>query len=156
MKTLFVLIFLFSIGGVVDVENAKEKYFLSIKTEKEQYKPCESIYIDITLTNNSEKLLTIYETSNEKDYKVIVTDDKGKEINLTQYGENLKELVIHHRMVVTKISTKESTRCRILINRLYDMTLSGEYVIKVKRSAENIDGTDLIELESNTIKLKVL
>jgi len=85
----------------------------------------------------------------------MIFDAKGKEVKLTQYGEYLKTRMVKHRLIVTKILTKDSKKCRILINRIYDMSLSGDYIIKVRRSIEKPEGNGLIDMESQSIKVKI-
>ena len=152
MKTVIALILLLNYSEVAIDQVAKEVCCLSIKTEKEVFKPCEPIYGDISLNNNTEKPLVVYETSDESDYKLMIFDAKGKEVKLTQY---LKTRMVKHRLIVTKILTKDSKKCRILINRIYDMSLSGDYIIKVRRSIEKPEGNGLIDMESQSIKVKI-
>lgn len=132
-----------------------EGFQLSARLEKELVGPCEPVILVVVMRNASKGILSLAESSPERDYKFVVKDDQGASIPLTRYGKRLMDSTEEFRLVTLKMKSQEEIRSEILINRIYDMTLSSTYSIIVKRNVFRQDGKGLAEVISNVVKVKI-
>lgn len=137
-------------GGMVS-----EGFQLSAQLEKEWVGPCEPVILIVTLKNVSEKVLSLADSRPERDYEIVVKDEQGEETPLTTYGKNLMDSAGVFRRVLLKMNAGQELQNRLLINRIYDMSISGTYSIIVKRNVFRQDGKGFAEVISNTIKVEI-
>jgi hypothetical protein len=143
-KEFFILIFMVISVHSIFAKTVFQKQILTdkeeiyVKMSKQEYKIQEPIYIDLVITNICDTPLIIRNTSAMYlfDFKV---SQFGKKIPETLYGIDSH---MFSAMTSRNISIPKSTGLenRISINRCFDMSRAGKYIIEVarKRTAQNI------------------
>jgi len=116
----------------------------------------EPIKIAVTMKNISDhdiKLVAMGSNSTaELNYEIIARDKNGEMLNETIYGKGLKGGVAGSRKLFTLKPGAEITETSN-INKLYDMSMPGEYVIQVEKELPASEGKGTVK--SNTITVTV-
>ena len=108
---------------------------LSATLEKESARAAEPVVIFIILKNISQQPGSFVRSSLLRDYNVSVTNEKGEEMPLTRFGRLEHDAAGgHFRRIVQSIAPGEQVQDRLLVNRLYDMTMEGKYTVRIQRS----------------------
>ena len=129
---------------------------LGIFVDKNVFSPCEPIIIVVKLKAVGGKSVGYEFTGRERDYRVSVKDKDGKDVPLTRYGARMKANAgeVFMRMFRTLDANQEATE-QLLVNRSYDMTLSGRYTIVVDRSIRAAGDTAFVVVQSGTLNIEV-
>ncbi len=144
------------IQSVSDTYYPRSKNFkLIAQLKKDLFKPGEPIILKVILKNISKKTHTIVVSGPERDYDIIVKDNKGAIVPLTKYGKRLMDNKGEFRAIGKKIKSQKEIQINLLINRIYDMTISGTYSIKVERFVLEQNRKKFAKVISNTVKIKV-
>src|SRR5215510_10958077 len=114
------------------------------------------IKITVTMKNMSDHDITMVAVGNnskaELNYEIIAREKNGEMVDETRYGKGLKGGVAGSRKLFTLKPGAEITEtCNI--NKLYDMSMPGEYVIQVEKELPASEGKGTIK--SNTITVTV-
>ena len=145
----------------------------SISTPKDTYVVGEPIPITYRIKNDSKGSVWITYSGLFRDFDVEVTgigfgvvsiEDFGRKgkrypIPLTVYGKQREFLTIEASGRIGKLFPKTQSKAKILpysLSRIYDMSIAGEYEIKVSRRIY-YQGTTRVSkvVESNVLKIKV-
>src|SRR5262249_21543663 len=144
-------------GPVVIQSHAQELSLkITIVAAQNSVKAGDPIEITVTMKNMSDHDITMVAVgSNSKaelNYEIIARDKNGEMLNETIYGKGLKGGVAGSRKLFTLKPGAEITETSD-INKLYDMSMPGEYVIQVEKELPASEGKGMIK--SNTITVTV-
>ena len=142
-----------------EAQKAKQEVPLKITliVGKPTVAPCENVIIEFEVNNPSDKPMILVSADFFLIYTFSVTGPDGKAVKPTAYGQRQIDGARHvTRITTSPIKPGESDKFRLLrFNRLFDMSVGGEYTISVSRSARNPDQTDWVTVASNTVKVTV-
>ena len=110
---------------------------LSAQFEKDTYAPCAPVLLWISIRNTTKHPVVMFETRPENHYRLVVRDERGNIVPLTSYGQGIGEVL---RNVRVTLDPGKEVREHILLNRLYDMTVSGTYTVTAKRRVFRSEG----------------
>jgi hypothetical protein len=150
-----------SVGGAVPKEPimwgaAKEGCRLALKTSSRQYRFDEPISVAMTLKNDSNNNVKYEVAKILMSYKFDVRLPDGGAAPLTLEGKKQRSGyvgIISRHLRPSELITEDIP----MLNRLYDMTLLGEYTVTAYRRLVLPTGGDgkEIEVQSNSIKITV-
>jgi len=139
---------------------------LSVTADQASYHVSEPICLKITLENVGEGRISAsrFRSGLSKDYKFDLTLTDGEPAPLTLFGKRRASLDGAGSFASLALAPGETDTVtvprfnRLYLNRLYDMTLAGEYTLTVKRrflpsGFESVK--DWEEVTSNTIRIVV-
>ena len=128
---------------------------LSLTTLQTRYRFDETIPLTVGTSNASEKPAYVRETNAVAMYRFEVRLPDGKPAPLTLEGK--RESSIGGSSSTITIRPNESHTVTIpMLNRLFDMTLLGQYKVRVFQNVWLHDNMDApVELESNLIELTI-
>src|SRR6266403_5108418 len=111
------------------------------------------VKIKTKLTNSSDHVVTFFDTNFDCDYPTEVRDDKGNPAPQTPYRRELKcsERLGDTRNILVTLKPQESIDEEIVVNKLYDLSRPGDYLIQVSRTVPKKLGGGSIK--SNTIMI---
>ncbi len=165
MKLLFIILFVFScqisFGEETISEEKNDILEFKITLNKNKYLHEDSIKLNYSIKNMSNSIISMNDTRIFLlDYSVILTDKKGKKVSFTKYGE--KELNIEPFGISGKtlkngesFSYEEIMRKNILLSRLFDFSLSGEYALQLSRDIYLYNTNKKVTIYSNKINFLV-
>ena len=119
------------------------------------FKTDSTIPIKITLTNTSQKILSIALTDPDYNYSVEVREKgTGKIVPDTDLGREVRETEEStNRNTIAVLRPGESTSEGLYVGLLRNMSLPGEYTIVIMREApEKVSEKDLLYLPSSNSK----
>jgi len=159
------MVALFSIGGTAMADNAqdgtrewgpvKEGCRLSVTAKKTSFGYDQPIALRITLENGSDRTVVIVQSGILLDYEFDVRLPNDKPAPLTLEGKRQKDRpqfeTVSERVKPNGTVVKEVP----MLNRLYDMTLLGEYKVTVSRRVIEEGGKNSFVVKSNTLKVRV-
>jgi hypothetical protein len=144
-----------------------EGYQLEISVQKESLSPLEPIVLNITLKNIGKEDVRIASITPIADYQIEVRPMRPDLINGQQVSKENAPLTLEGRRLMQG-AMQASGRTELLrrgesvtvslesLNRIFDMTLDGEYKIVVRRKVpQRSDTPKLVEVTSNPIEIKV-
>lgn len=107
------------------------------------YKPEEKIDIVLAIHNSSAEPIPFSTTKVDNDYQVIVNDESGNPVPLTDYGKQ-RAINVHElsRVIFKTLKTDEVFLDRFPLNEYYDMTKPGLYSISVTRDMQQAGNHD--------------
>lgn len=124
---------------------------LLVKVKKNQYVVGEPIPLFLTVTNiNSEKIK--YNSIPEKDCEILVKDQSGKLLPMTNYGKELSKRSDIGRLIEINGLTHDP----LIVNHVYQITSAGEYSVAAKRTFIHPKTKKKIIIESNPVYVTVL
>jgi hypothetical protein len=134
-----------------DVSQTAAGLRLSVETRKKFYAAEDRIDLVVLLQNLRSENVAIVDQDPMATYELkVIRVQSQKEAPLTLYGQNARrgaEEIIHRRR--SRLPPGQTITNTFHLNRLFDMTVSGEYEVSVSR--RGVPGA----LTSNTIKLAV-
>jgi len=145
-------------GPVVVIQShaPEESLKITIVAAQNSVNAGDPIEITVTMKNMSDHDITMVAVgSNSKaelNYEIITRDKNGEMLNKTIYGKGLKGGVAGSRKLFTLKPGAEITETSD-INKLYDMSMPGEYIIQVEKELPASEGKGTIK--SNTITVTV-
>ena len=125
--------------------------------DKPMFGSAEPIILNIYIRNTENKDIIYFDSNPENDLQFSVQDSSGLVVPLTRYGSNLKS---RRRMSMTRLIKVvlhhgEERRFRILINRIFDMSVPDTYSIAVS-SVVGIGGVNTpTKISSQPTKVEV-
>lgn len=130
---------------------------LILQTEESKFSPYSPILMRISVKNTTDKMLNYVVSHVHRDYEFMVTDEKGEPIPLTRYGQSqLKPLFTAGSVGNMDMDPGGEWRDEIIINRYFDMTLEGVYLIKcIRKRVEKLDKSELVPIVSGVLRVKV-
>lgn len=129
---------------------------ISLQPNKEIVRRKEPVLIKVFLKNTTKMPITIAESTPEKDYNFSVTDDKGKSLPLTAYGENLSKNAEEYKRTLLVIKPGQVVEKTVAIDKLYDLSNSNTFYVSAKRAVFKLATKGMAQAISNTIKLQVI
>ena len=144
-------------GPVVIQSHAPEESLkITIVAAQNSVMAGDPIKITVTMKNMSDHDITMVAVGNnskaELNYEIITRDKNGEMLNKTIYGKGLKGGVAGSRKLFTLKPGAEITETSD-INKLYDMSMPGEYIIQVEKELPASEGKGTVK--SNTITVTV-
>ena len=122
----------------VPANDAATGYLLSLTIDKAEVRPSQQIVVGITVTNGTKQTVRYVDEHFEKEFKMSVKDEKGTEVPLTSYGRLLFAADPAAKgfggILSFDFNPGEKMEYRMLVNRIYDMTLAGTYTIVASRT----------------------
>lgn len=137
--------------------NPTEGFQISASTDKETYAPCEAINLTLILKNSGQGDAEPW-TANifDQTYRIEVILPNKQKAPLTLWGKRQSDLPIISRASSTLKSGKTESASIPKLNRLFDMTVPGEYTIVVERTLpKRDDSTRHCHVTSNTVVVKI-
>lgn len=136
---------------------SKEGFLLGINVEKQSVSVRDPVILNVVLKNISDTPLPLVQTRPENDYRVSVHYENGEAVPLTLYGKRLDSIrgEVRRRTTVT-LASNEALEHHLHIDRLFDMSLTGKYFIKVTRTMLTRGTNGFADLESNRLCITVM
>lgn len=115
----------------------------------------EAVICRVTLKNVSNQILYFPDSYPLANYRFMVKDEVGKTVSLTHFGHD-HEISLIFRNVRSMLNPGQSISVDFPLNRIYDMTKSGTYIISVSRDVFQKDGNEFEDsiVTSNTIQIE--
>jgi hypothetical protein len=130
---------------------------LSITADSQEFVSGSAIMLSTLAKNVTDKKLFIVASSNQADYRIEVTTEKGEKIPATRYGQRVEQNKgTYFSRGAVEVLPGNSYDQEILVNQRYDMTEPGVYLVKVKRSVPLGDGKTSTDVTSNTLRLTIV
>lgn len=132
-----------------------EGFQLSAEMEKVVFQLGTPIPLKLTVKNASRRTLKLPVSLPEIDYKVIIKDEKGGIIPLTQYGEasrNPRDISRNHLL---DMKPGEQISEQLSIAKIFNITRSGHYSVSVRRRILRQSDKVPAEVESNPVQFSV-
>lgn len=155
---------------------------LEMHADKEIYQPCEQIIISVTASNISDVTINVW--SGKSEYSIgflfgVYNETKNKNTSFTDYGNEVYKpyydsfsaypgytiQVIDGKVInnvpilsptILTIPPDESISKKFVMNRLYDMSSSGDYVISCSCTLEETKASpSYIFMETMPLKIQV-
>jgi len=152
--SMLVISFIALLAGVCSC-HAQAAYSLTISTDRDVFKTDSTIPIKITLTNTSQKMLSIHLTNPDYNYSVEVRDKgTGRIVPDTDLGREVRETEESTtRDFIAVLRPGESTSDGLYVGLLRNMSQPGEYTIVIMREApEKVSGKDVLYLPPSNSK----
>ena len=154
----------------IDRGSSAEGFEILASIKKTDVNTSEPVIIQVVLKNTTGKQLVYNEGVRTRDFKIIVEDDKGRDLAFTIYGNHLfgdeRTSFAVGPGWPTILEGGQEVRYEFVINRMYDMSKGGTYSVRVKRLFLRANASKLIiagqhtsqydEIISNTVKFKVV
>lgn len=133
---------------------AQGGFRLGVQGMKNDFSVKDAILLVMYLKNISDEPLRVIITGN--DYEITVLDRDGNNVPLTRYGKHLaNEADRFFLRVVLAVEPGEELRDELHVNRIFDMTLSGQYFVNISRSVPKRVGDGFVKIESKRIAINV-
>jgi hypothetical protein len=111
------------------------------------------IDLKLTFTNDSDEEVVMTLAEPSAIYEITVIGPDGKEQPQTQFGSRAATLFGITPVVLFPLRTGKHSEDQFHLNRRYDMSLEGDYTVKVRRTIRA--GDERVVVESNTITIRV-
>ena len=116
----------------------------------------ESIVLEVSMRNNSDRTLLILEGNPAEDYSIEIRDQLGSHPADTEYGLKLKRSATSSSKFMTRnmslrLKPGEAGTDVIPIGSMYDMRVAGKYFVTVKRKLPNELGQGTVTSNEITI-----
>jgi hypothetical protein len=144
-----------------------EGYLIEIATAIDTFRPMESVSLVITIKNVGKEDVRIASTTPIADFQIEVTPVYPGIINGQAVSKDRAPLTLEGKRLVQG-AMQASGRTELLrrgesisvsistLNRIFDMTLDGEYKITVRRKLPlRTDASKSVEVTSNTLVIKI-
>jgi len=118
--------------------------------------PAHALYVRITIKNLENDVVSYVNTSADTDYAIAVLYENGDPVPLTAYGKQTagrKAGGGEARRIVVNLKQGDENTDQLLLNRLYDMSTAGVYVLSISRNVAVQAG--VVRLEVSDIKIGV-
>lgn len=145
----------------------------SISTPKKRYQFGEPIRVKYRLKNDSQNVIALSNNDSLIDYDIQITGinlgivsfndskelRKRRPIPMTLFGKKKQQLSTESSLRYVAIAPSKLFESRIDgydINRLYDLSIAGEYEIVVNRKIVFMGSKNFFIVESNALKIEVI
>lgn len=112
------------------------------------------IWVELRTKNTSSKEIKVVQTNLLSAFKLVVIGPDNKPSPLTLYGNRESEFSGAERSVHTIKPGEEDRPERVLLNRYFDMTLPGEYLVSFSRKAILPNQKNPVTVTSNKLRIK--
>lgn len=138
----------------LDNSTLQSGFQLIAKVESE-IKPDTPVVLQLALRNTTDKTLVRGESWPEKQFNLDIKDDRGANMPLTRYSEELK---VREPLGIAsvKVDPSQELTYNLVISRMYDLTMSGTYTLTATTYVRRQDGKAKIELKSNPVRFTIL
>ena len=127
---------------------------IAVSSERTDYLPAQRVIIRTTIRNEETNAVLITVMKALEEYELTVTRD-GLPVPFTLWGKSAMQSRGEETRVFTqKLEPNEESSQLFLINRIFDMTDSGEYHVKAARWVKTADARD-VEITSNELVIRV-
>jgi hypothetical protein len=151
------------------IEPAKKRLALTLKTDKEAYLPCEPIVLSLSAKNISDATVSAYIPTPFNDYDCVVNVFNEKKNQNAIYTEYWKErnrnqtqtIIGRDNMIIrsgksVRIKPGASYTRRIILNRSFDMTLCADYIVSSSMTIiDSLSNLSTITMEAKPIRIRV-
>ena len=148
---------------VAHTGSIKEGFQLSAQVEKATFRPQEAIKVSVLVKNTTASTRMFDEAIKpvsgkpwpERTIKLVVKNSGGKTAALTAYGKSVFDKAILPPGTQQNLEAGQEITRTLLVNRLFDMTLSGTYTITAERHVFSQDGKRWPRLVSNSVQVTI-
>jgi hypothetical protein len=137
-----------------DISMSVANYRLSAALEKERFNTDEPVYVSVVFENIADQKMPYGGQGRDFDYILQCWNKQGVQVPLTAYGTIIAANRGEGRYMTGVLLPGERLVNRLSVGRLCDLTLSGQYTLKVVRyvfGAREIGGF----LESNPVTFEI-
>ena len=139
---------------IVIAGEPKEGFQLSLSMNKSVFTHKEAVLVTASIKNITSEMLSFAATEPAMDFKVSVKDKHGKALPMTLYGKSRSDGAIFAHYLVELDAGKEANYV-LQIDRIYDLTLDGIYLVEITRKVPNIKSDGFVTL-SNKFNIKLV
>jgi hypothetical protein len=133
-----------------------EGFQLSARVEPATVRLGEPIVLALSLKNTTRVNLYLASSGPEKDFLVDAKREDGQAVPLSEYG---RKLLLNRGVIFARFGVKagpgQVLKYSLELNRIYDMSAGGTYLITVKRDIRTRNRRALTQVVSNTVKVVV-
>ena len=145
-------------NNVVVQTKLDSDYKISLDFESEKVDSSEPIVLNVTFENLSDKNVRFAVTNVEALFSIRIENSASEIMPLTRYGQRSfqnegKEDSLMR--VIQEIKPQEKRSFKILLNRLYDMSIPGEYSVTATKTLRLNNDKGAKDVLSNTAKVYV-
>jgi hypothetical protein len=147
-----------ALAGVLAIpaEPAEPAIALQIKAEQDIVPSGSPSRVDITIKNVSSQPVGVRreraEGSGEISQEFDVRDSSGDPVPETRWGRRVREgPPIISSSILSIVAPGETAKDEVVLNRVYDLSLAGQYTVQAKR----FDEVSKIWVKSNTITITI-
>ena len=145
MKSLHksIAIAILAIGGCALAQCQESTFIMRLRVQSPEggvAKPGESIVLEVSMLNRSDRTLKILEGNPAEDYQIDIRDSSGAHPADTDYGLSLKKsaaspekFVVVNRKILLSLKPAETGTDVIPISLMYDLRSPGKYFVTVER-----------------------
>lgn len=147
---------LFSIVCVMSAHTQQRPLSITISAPQNVIKAGNGVWIEVTITNTSNRELLVQERNPATDYEIDVRDDRGAAVPETDHGPKLREapmIPMNSRNLGIHLQPNESTKENITLTDLYDLSHPGKYTMQVQRVLPKELGPGYVKSNVITITL---
>ena len=116
--------------------NGKSGYEIDAQFENDEVQSAAPVVLIISIKNNSQSGMSYIETDSELVFDINVKNAKGESMPLTRYGKRIMQPEAEptvFRRILVKLKPGEKSLYKILVNRIYDMSVPDSYSVTAKR-----------------------
>jgi hypothetical protein len=137
------------------VQHSSEAFSLTVATAQSTFAVGIDVKVSTTLTNNSDRQITLMDKRRDCDYPVQVQSADGKPTPLTNYGGqlNCSTGAGLGRNILVTLNPGQSTQDEILVSNVRDMTKPGKYLVEVWRTIPKDLGPNPVKSNAITITI---
>jgi len=111
---------------------------IAASLEKPSFTADEPIFLNVTLTNTTQALLSFPERSPQLEFVVSVKDQSGSAVSSTRFKKGYGELGASvFRVIVQRAKPGGSLVYHFWLNRTFDLTEDGTYTVSVSRDVSS-------------------
>lgn len=135
-----------------------EGYRLSVKLDKEEVKQGDTVFLSVKIQNVTKRILYLFDSYPEKDYKISIVSMRGSKPALTDLGKQLlNNAGDDFRRVRVKVLPGQDMHYKIEISKFYNLLPNNTYHITVNRQVFKIGTLDRFsDVSSNNVRLRVV
>ncbi len=134
---------------------------LLLTSDKDVYTPCEPIILSITATNITDSTMTFFlpPSFGEDQFTFSVKNNSENKVsNVTSYGWALYKNLIPGSLSghFLKFKPDDTYTKKFQIDRMYDMSMSGDYIISASFACLDYKTSTASNPKTNSIQIKIL
>jgi hypothetical protein len=133
-----------------------EGFQLSASVEPTTIPLGDPIVLTLALKNTTKVNLYLASSGPEKDFMTNVRREDGRSVDVSEYG---RKLLLNRGVIYARFGVKagpgEVLKYALELNKIYDMSSGGTYLVTIKRDIRTRDRRALTQVVSNTVKVVV-
>ena len=130
-----------------------EKLVLSLRLEKPVVRSGEPISLRFTLKNSNKHSVFVHESHPDIAYRLLLKNEKGLKVPLTEYGEWLQRTTQDTRLVTIEVKPGEEKQDDVVLNKIFEMTAPGQYTVTTTRQVFFPNGKYTIVSRAITVRV---